>query len=75
MLSSLQARSYGMGAEQDGVWYFAYGANMSPKKLTGSRNIFPLESRPTKLPGWALSFNHRYYKLSGGNETLKRNKW
>ena len=54
-----QAKDYGMGGEHEGVWYFAYGANMSPKKLTGSRNITPLESRPTLLTGWALEFNHR----------------
>jgi hypothetical protein len=55
----LQAKDYGLGGEGEGIWYFAYGANMSPKKLTGSRKITPLESVPATLPGWALSFNHR----------------
>ena len=55
----MQAKRYGLGAVTDGVWYFAFGANMSKKKLTGSRGITALESLPAKLPGWTLDFNHR----------------
>lgn len=58
-LGALQSEEYGLGAVHDGIWYFAFGANMSRKKLTGSRGIAPLESLPAKLPGWALEFNHR----------------
>lgn len=44
VLSSPQGARYGIGAE--GIWSFAYGANTSPKKLTGSRGITPFESHP-----------------------------
>ena len=54
-----QGAKYGIGALQQGVWYFAFGANISPKKLTGARNITPLESRAATLPGYRLAFNHR----------------
>ena len=40
--SWLQASRYGIGA--DSINYFAFGANTSPKKLTGVRGITPLES-------------------------------
>ena len=64
MGGALQGAKYGIGAmeERDGgsVWYFAYGANISTKKLTGSRNITPLESRAAKIEGWRLAYNHRW---------------
>ena len=57
----LQAARYGIGGESpDGVWYFAYGANMSPAKLSGTRGIQELDSRAARLPGWRLTFDHRY---------------
>lgn len=55
----MQTEAYGIGASEGRLWYFAFGANMSMKKLEGSRSITPLESKPGKLPGWALEFNHR----------------
>ena len=55
-----QAARYGIGASSsDGVWYFAFGANMSPDKLSGSRGIQPLESSAARLSGWRLTFDHR----------------
>ena len=41
------------------MWYYAFGANMSRKKLTGSRKIQPSDSVAVRMPGWALEFNHR----------------
>jgi hypothetical protein len=65
--SLLQATQYGIGAESPGsVWYFAYGANMSPGKLSGKRGIQPLQSRAAKLPGWRLTFDHRCVTVRGG---------
>ena len=55
----LQAALYGIGALQQGVWYFSFGANLSSQKLTGARGITPLESVPGRLDGWRLTFNHR----------------
>jgi hypothetical protein len=52
---------FGIGAARaDGsVWQFAYGANMCPRKLNGSRGLHPPESLPASLPGWRLAFTHR----------------
>ena len=58
--AAVQAARYGIGSMQEGVWYYAYGANMSSEKLTGSRNITSLESVPGRLDGWRLAFNHRH---------------
>lgn len=55
----MQAARFGLGALQDGVWYFAFGANLSTRKLTGSRGIKPLEALPGRLAGYRLAFNHR----------------
>jgi hypothetical protein len=48
------------GLSLDGVWNFAYGANMSPRKLGGSRGLHPLESVPAVLKGYRPTFNHRW---------------
>lgn len=56
----MQAVRYGLGALQEGVWYFAFGANLSSQKLTGARNISSMESIPGRLDGWRLAFNHRH---------------
>lgn len=50
---------YGIGGRNDGVEYFAFGANISISKLTGSRKITPLESRAASIEGYRLEFNHR----------------
>ncbi len=39
-------------------WYFAYGANMSPRVLR-RRGITPEESRAARLEGYALRFSQR----------------
>jgi hypothetical protein len=59
--SDLRQRLAGIGAATpDGsVWNFAFGANMSPRKLNGARGLHPLESLPARLPGWRLTFTHR----------------
>ena len=54
-----QARQYGCGAAVDGVWYFAFGANLSRSKLVDARGLTPSEARPAVLPGWRLAFTHR----------------
>ncbi|GJQ11281.1 hypothetical protein GpartN1_g3072.t1 [Galdieria partita] len=52
--------------QQDDVYYFSFGANMSPSafgpKAKGryvQRNCFPKEAFPAKLSGWKLVFNLR----------------
>ncbi len=48
-----------MGAEVgETVWYFAYGPDMSARKLR-MRGVAPLQSQPAVLSGYALTFNHR----------------
>lgn len=56
----MQGAEFGIGAiEEKGVWYFAFGANMTAKKLTESRSIRPYEAKNGFLPGWRLAFNHK----------------
>lgn len=56
----MQVTDYGIGAmQEEGVWYFAFGANMTAKKLTESRGIKPFEAAKGFLPGWRLAFNHK----------------
>ena len=56
----LQVTDYGIGAmQEEGVWYFAFGANMTAKKLTESRGIKPFEATKGFLPDWRLAFNHK----------------
>ncbi|KAK9803101.1 hypothetical protein WJX73_002766 [Symbiochloris irregularis] len=45
--------------DRTGTWYFAYGANMSPHKLSNVRGITPIESAAGSIAGWTLAFNHR----------------
>jgi hypothetical protein len=60
LCAGLQVMDYGIGAmQEEGVWYFAFGANMTTKKLTESREIKPLEATKGFLPGWRLAFNHK----------------
>ncbi|KAK3253793.1 hypothetical protein CYMTET_36968 [Cymbomonas tetramitiformis] len=48
-----------MGSKgEDDVWYFAYGANMSPSCLR-KRGVHPLEIVAVKCPTLQLTFNHR----------------
>ena len=65
----MQAARYGLGALHDGVWYFAFGANLSTRKLTGSRGIEPLEALPGRLDGYHLAFNHRWG--AGWHQTMR----
>ncbi|KAF9122749.1 hypothetical protein BGW39_009531 [Mortierella sp. 14UC] len=39
------------------IWYLAYGSNMSPKVLTESRKIHPLETKRVRVPGYWLSMD------------------
>eukprot|EP00210_Caulerpa_lentillifera_P001878 g1807.t1 len=50
---------YGIGSYTDGVWNFAYGANVNQEKLVHGRDITPLESIPGILKKHKLSFNHQ----------------
>lgn len=50
---------FGIGALSEGVWNFAYGANVNQEKLLVGRRITPYESVPAVLPGYRLAFNHR----------------
>ena len=64
LLCAVQGASFGIGAlQQEGVWYFAFGANMTSKKLTESRGIKPSEATNGFLPGWRLAFNHKCVHL------------
>ncbi|GMH32383.1 hypothetical protein BSKO_00217 [Bryopsis sp. KO-2023] len=50
---------FGIGAQTQGVWNFAYGANVNQDKLERQRGIIPYESVPAVLRGFRLAFNHR----------------
>eukprot|EP00983_Pelagomonas_calceolata_P045312 1139671-Pelagomonas_calceolata.AAC.1 len=39
------------------VWYLAFGSNMSPKVLTGRRNVKPMSSLTCTVPGNFLAYN------------------
>ncbi len=57
---AIQGAAFGIGAlQEESVWYFAFGANMTAKKLTESRGIKPFEATNGFLPGWRLAFNHK----------------
>ena len=43
------------------VWYFGFGANMSPATLARREGITAMESRAGSLPGYALAFTYRGY--------------
>ncbi|CAG9464816.1 unnamed protein product [Pedinophyceae sp. YPF-701] len=43
----------------EGVWYFAYGANMAPSKAEGARGLRTEMSSPAVLRDWRLLFAHR----------------
>jgi hypothetical protein len=58
---------FGLGGYSAGIWNFAYGANMSPRKLVGSRGRHPLQSVPAVLKGYKLAFNHRWALLGARN--------
>ena len=63
--SCMQAAEFGIGAlQEEGFWYFAFGANMTAKKLTDSRGIKPYEATNGFLQGWRLAFNHKYVFLA-----------
>jgi hypothetical protein len=40
------------------IWYFAYGANMSPAVLR-RRNLDPLSSEAARLDGYSFGFTHK----------------
>ena len=67
----MQAAEFGVGAlQEEGVWYFAFGANMTAKKLTDSRGITPYEAIKGFLPGWRLAFNHKYGLIMSANPCI-----
>lgn len=41
----------------DGIWYFAYGSNMSPAIFVARRRMRPLETRPARIDGYRLCFD------------------
>eukprot|EP00200_Dunaliella_tertiolecta_P015961 CAMPEP_0202422156 /NCGR_PEP_ID=MMETSP1128-20130828/50709_1 /ASSEMBLY_ACC=CAM_ASM_000463 /TAXON_ID=3047 /ORGANISM="Dunaliella tertiolecta, Strain CCMP1320" /LENGTH=424 /DNA_ID=CAMNT_0049030203 /DNA_START=643 /DNA_END=1914 /DNA_ORIENTATION=+ len=41
------------------VWYLAFGSNMSPKVLTGRRNVKPMSSLTCTVPGYTLGFHYK----------------
>eukprot|EP00877_Chromochloris_zofingiensis_P006182 jgi/Chrzof1/1817/Cz10g22090.t1 len=55
----LNRYEFGLGAQSQGLWNFAYGANMCPNKLQAIRGLQPLQSKPAKLEGYSLRFDHR----------------
>jgi hypothetical protein len=40
-----------------GLWYFAYGSNMSPGTFVGRRGMKPIESRAAWIDGYRLCFD------------------
>jgi len=42
---------------QEYVWKFGFGSNLSPSNLENKKNMKVYEWYPSKLQGWALSFN------------------
>ena len=52
------------------MWYFAFGANMTAKKLTDSRGIKPFEATNGFIPGWRLAFNHKCVTFQRCTHTL-----
>jgi len=51
---------FGLGSyAHQGVWNFAYGANVNQEKMISGRRITPLESLPGMLEGYRLTFNHQ----------------
>lgn len=45
--------------QENHVWYFGYGSNMSTAQLAAGKGVIPAESLPAKLEGWKLVFNLR----------------
>jgi cation transport regulator ChaC len=45
------------GGERGGIWYFAYGSNMSDTIFCGRRGMRPLATRVARLDGYRLCFN------------------
>jgi gamma-glutamylcyclotransferase len=46
-----------IGAPDEEVWYFAYGANMHDSAFRGRRQIQPLECRTGRVKGYRVRFN------------------
>jgi hypothetical protein len=44
-------------ADDQYVWYLAYGSNLNPKVLEGRRNVFPVESWPCHALEYKLVFD------------------
>jgi hypothetical protein len=51
-------RSQATDPSSGGIWNFAFGSNMSAKKVA-SRGMKPWAASRGVLPGWSLMFNHR----------------
>ncbi|KAK7530981.1 gliotoxin biosynthesis protein GliK [Phyllosticta citribraziliensis] len=47
--------SMGTTKSATGVWYFAYGSNMSRAKFIDSRGIQPIKTARARVPGWKLT--------------------
>lgn len=59
-LSKLWYRFHGLsltGPPDDGVWYFAFGANMHESVFHGRRRMRPLEWRVGRIKDYRLRFN------------------
>lgn len=70
---------YGLGSYTEGVWNFAYGANVSLRKVVHSRKLTPLESVPGFLKGYKMSFNNQggmgnVEKMTSDAESLFRDR-
>jgi len=65
--SSTSTSAPSSAAGSDGVWNFAFGANINPWKLRDQRKITPKEEVVGRLRGWRLVFNHK-----GGMGNIER---
>jgi hypothetical protein len=60
------------------LWYFSFGANMSKDVLSGRREVYPLESKPCRVPNFDLCFNMRgapYFEPSFASIKEKENSF
>eukprot|EP01080_Neovahlkampfia_damariscottae_P010028 gene10028-2347_t len=62
-----------MSKENDeGIWNFAFGSNMSSKVLEGRRKIKPMEKVAGKVKGWRVSFFPMVPYIEPGMGTIER---
>jgi hypothetical protein len=59
-----------MTTEEEFIWNFAFGSNMSSQVLTGRRKIKPIESIPGTAQNWRVSFMPFFPYIEPGMGTI-----